>query len=242
MTPAASSYPDISTFKTNPATTFVLDATGLGQIGGAKPFMGSASACPNGAVNVWYPPQTNSYLTDIYSPVAGVVSKADSCVTNSYDRYGFNITFASYNGSTVDLAMTLEPFSNIDSQAKFACSGGVAGQDNGFYKQYLFISAGQTVTKGQRVAQLYHPPLSVFPADIVNNPDAIKATTDITLSRNNGGSSACPNIFSADVESQFVSHFMTGTKYNGLQTGCAGGPYPQVLCSQLNATENLTGR
>ena len=240
---SATSFPSITSFSTTPSNNFVLDATGLSQVGGVKPYMGNLSACSDGAAILVYPNQTNSFVTDIYSPVNGVVDRADTCVDGgSYDRYGFNIEFANLNGNKVDLAMTLEP-GGPGQINPHPCSGGVSGQDNGLYKPYMFVSAGQTVTAGQRIAQLYHPPLSAFQPGQANNPDGSSAVTDITLQVGTTTTyTACPNIFSSSVDAQLLAHFQTSVPYRFPQTGCAGGPYPQVLCSQLAPIESITGQ
>ena len=165
------------------------------------------------------------------------MSKVDTCANvgpgssgGSFDRYGLNIQFAQYAGNGVDFAFALEPVGTLDPvAARFPCSGNVPNQDNGFYKQFLFVTVGQTVTAGQKVAQLYHPPSSQSASGT--------AVMDWSLTKgpNLNGGAACANIFSAAVEAQFDQHINRST--------CNGGPPPpQMLCWAPGPGENIVGR
>jgi hypothetical protein len=232
------SFPNIASFLATPSANFILDPTGLSLITQATPYQGTASSCPEPGPHTFFGPlpSGNAYTVDLYAPAAGIVSKVDTCANvgpgssgGSFDRYGFNIQFAQFGGNGVDFVYTLEPFGTPDSTAfKFPCSGNVPNQDNGFYKQFLFVTVGQSVAAGQKVAQLYHPPNS----QSVNR----FAVMDWSLQKgpNLNGGGACANIFSPAVEAQFDAHIN--------RTTCNNVTPPQVLCWAPGPGENIVGR
>lgn len=244
-----SSLPNITSFLANPSTTFVMDANGLAQLYAARPFMGSASGCYNNNLTLYPLPKDAPYTIDMYAPADGIISKVDTCVTPSpgvTDQYGVGMNIASYNGRNVQLYMSGEPALHSDgfgvtTAQAYPCSGKVPGQDNGFFKPYIFVSEGQHVTAGQRIMQLYVYPFSYYgDAKTANNPKVAHSTSDIYLSKqSDNGALACPNIFSSAIEAQ-VSKLYSNAQNMGFS--CNGAPYPVAICNLPAGTENIVGR
>ncbi|MBY0451449.1 MAG: hypothetical protein K2P92_00350, partial [Bdellovibrionaceae bacterium] len=102
------------------------------------------------------------------------------------------------------------------------CSGGVASADNTFFHNYILVTAGEAVTKGQLVAKLYIPAGSSDDTHIHFN------TSVETLGF------ACPNIFNSTISTAFDNYFSA--------TGCVGGPYAGGgFCVQPGPGEDQTG-
>lgn len=241
----AASLPNITTFLSNPATTFVMDANGLSQLVAARPFMGTLSGCYNNNLTLYAQPKDVAYTIDMYSPVNGTVSNATTCESPSpgvVDQYRVGIDFASFNGGVVTLSMSGEPALHSDivgvtKQQAYPCSGGVAGQDNGFFRPYVFVSVGQQVTVGQRVMQLYVFPISYYAGQKASQ---LHSTSDIQMNKQaDHGAFACPNIFSSAIEAQVAAHYGDASK---LAFSCNGAPYPAAICNLPAPGENIVGR
>lgn len=245
---ATSSLPNITTFLSNPSTTFVMDASGIAQLIAARPFMGSLSSCYNNNLTLYAPVKEAAYTIDMYAPAAGTVSRVDTCSTPSpfhTDQYGVGIDIASYNGKAATLYMSGEPalHSNgfgVTIDQAFPCSGNVAGRDNGFYKPYIFVTQGQTVTAGQRVMQLYVFPQSYYKG-LGNTPSGPSVSvSDIQMNKQaDQGAFACPNIFSSAVEAQIAAKYPSASM---IGLSCNGAPYPTAICNLPTNAENIVGR
>ena len=147
--------PDITTYAQTKSDQFIVN---IDHVKTGHPFMGVRSKKPHSGAhvhfdNVWprggnkpenYPP--------IYAAVDGIITRVDYCfrLSNStgmsHERYGLDLSFARDNddGSIYSLAYSIEPM--------------VMQPSVDFYRQFILVSEGQYVKKGDIIAYMYVPP------------------------------------------------------------------------------------
>ena len=151
---SSSTYPDISTFNTSRSNQFIVD---MDVVADGHMYRGEACSNPHTGAHVHFPnnsgespPYPNgTAVTDypkIYAFADGKVSKIDRYyeVTNpekTHYRYGIIIEFASSSGETISMSYSIEPM--IDPG------------DESFYSDYITVSIGDVVKKGDVIAYMY---------------------------------------------------------------------------------------
>lgn len=213
----ALTLPEISTFATTPSDQFILSATGLAKVSRAFPYKGTLSTCAHQGAHLNFTNSGAPYAVDLIAPAAGTISRIDPCyVLSGSDKYEVSMKFATSGDEAVSMDFSLEP------QHGYLCSGGVSGSDNGFYSTYIRVTEGQTVAKGDVIAQMYK-----------SNSGDDGAHIHFNLRVSGRSAFACPNIFSSTITSQF------GALYGG--ETCSGTSMPSTLCYLPDSTEDLTG-
>ncbi|MGC6367099.1 MAG: hypothetical protein ACON35_03785 [Candidatus Marinamargulisbacteria bacterium] len=210
---SSSSHPDISTFKTNPTDQFLVNMNDVadGQMHRGKnatsPHPGAhinfknnagGTTWPNGTPAKNYPP--------IYAFADGTISSIDTYyeVTNpqkTHYRYGIRLDFASAEGKTISMSYSIEPM--------------VDPGDETFYQDFILVTKGDTVKKGDIIAYMYISPDATIGTDHHIHFNLLKSQS--------GGSSImqAPAIFTTEVMTQFLAK-LTGGDHNhdgGKNTG-----------------------
>lgn len=211
--------PNITDWQTNPSDQFIIGMSDLTTaVSRTSPYTGTASACVHPGAHLHFAQSVSSTkLINVYAPATGTITRVDPCMINgAHDKYEMSIQFAKSNDRAVSFDLSLEPF------AGHPCSGGVVSQDNSFFHNYILVTAGESVTKGQLVAKLYIPAGSSDDTHIHFNTSVDTAGF------------ACPNIFNSTISNAFDNYFSS--------TGCAGGPYTgSGFCVQPGPGEDQTG-
>ncbi len=143
--------PDIQKFKTDPSDRFIVD---IPTINAGHPFRGRRANQPHQGAhthwdntdNAW--PQGGTSPKDypvLYAVADGYISRIDySFPVGANDRYGVDLSFAE-NDSTVYLfCYGIEPM--------------IPEPSKDFYRQFIFVTQGQRVQKGDTIAAMYLPP------------------------------------------------------------------------------------
>ncbi len=160
-----SDMPDISHFATNKSDRFLVD---FEDIIAGHPYVGQRSPAPHNDAQVYFsntdPRWLNASEPSDYPPVYAVadgtivLSRDDGWFYNIRDKtffdppwwhvkYDFNLEIARENGIPLVFMYSLEP------QIVFT------DQPRDFYKDFILVSDGQKVKKGDILAYLYVPPL-----------------------------------------------------------------------------------
>ena len=158
-------FPDISYFATNKSDRFLVD---FEDIIAGHPYVGQRSPSPHNDAQVYFsntdPRWLNATKPTDYPPVYAVAdgtiifSKDDSWSYNIRDKtffdppwwhvkYDFNLQIATENGKPLVFMYSLEPQIVFTDQPK------------DFYKDFVMVTHGQKVKKGDILAYLYVPPL-----------------------------------------------------------------------------------
>ncbi len=207
-----SSLPTLSEIIDNPSDQFILDAEGLEKVSRAFPYKGAASDCAHEGAHLHFKSEDNPYEIKVYAPTDGVISNIDNCydLGNGNDKFGIAIKIATLESKNITFSLSLEPMS------------GMYCQDNSdFYDQYIHVTDGESINKGDHIATLFKEP----------GGDGTHIHFHITKSGSN--SFYCPNIFNTDIVNQFSS--VTGSET------CNGESFGDTLCYLPNASEDLTG-
>jgi len=206
--------PDISSFASSPSDQFIIDSSSIAHVSRAHPYKGAGTSCAHQGAHLHFMDTGFDYTVDMRAPADGVVLRITPCFNlgNGNDKYEVDIGIAKHNGQSLLFEFSLEPFAGLLCQS-----------NSDFYKQFILVSQGQTVQKGQVIARL-NKKTGV-------GGDATHVHFD--LQDMQSGNFHCPNIFTPAIAAQF------GTLY-GAET-CSGTPFPATLCYQPAAGEDLTG-
>lgn len=207
----AQSLPDISFFTTNPTDHFIISSNDYSKVSNAFPFKGNSTSCPHTGAHLHFTTTGAPYHVELYAPVDGIIESVEKCVDlGTVDRFGISLAFAQHNGQTLGFYFSIEP-----AQGKL-CSAG----DPDYYAQYIFVTVGQTVQKGDLLA--YFPKL-----------DTIDSGPHLHFHLGDLSGHYCPNIFNSTVMAEFGSLY-------GFET-CNGQSLPNTFCYQPGTGEDLTG-
>lgn len=147
--------PDIKKFANEKSAQFIVN---IEDIETGHPFLGVRSKKPHSGAHVHFknvlPNGGNKpeNYPPIYAVVDGIITRVDYCfpLSNStgmsHERYGLDLSFAkdSEDGSIYSLAYSIEPM--------------VMQPSVDFYRQFILVSEGQHVKKGDIIAYMYVPP------------------------------------------------------------------------------------
>jgi len=151
-----SNLPDISTFKTQKSDRFIVD---IADICSGFPFKGRRAKDPHQGAHVHFDNGLDHWpkggvdkpenYPPIYALLDGVISRVDYSFHygNNLDSYCIDLAFAKdSSGSIYILHYSIEPM--------------IAEPSTNFYREFIFISKGQEVNKGDIIAYMYTPPSS----------------------------------------------------------------------------------
>ncbi|MDQ1329021.1 MAG: hypothetical protein QG641_2310 [Candidatus Poribacteria bacterium] len=147
--------PDINTFAHTKSDRFMVN---IEDIETGHPFLGIRSKKPHSGAHVHFknvsPKGGNKpeNYPPIYAVADGIITRVDYCfpLSNStgmsHERYGLDLSFArdGKDGSIYNLAYSIEPM--------------VMQPSVDFYRQFILVSEGQHVKKGDIIAYMYVPP------------------------------------------------------------------------------------
>ena len=200
-----SDRPDISYFATNKSDRFLVD---FEDIIAGHPYVGQRSPSPHNDAQVYFsntdPRWLNASKPSDYPPVYAVadgtivLSHGDSWSYNVRDKtffdppwwhvkYDFNLEIATENGKPLVFMYSLEPQIVFTDQPK------------DFYKEFVLVSHGQRVQKGDILAYLYVPPL----AQRVTPTSSTHISFALHPSGSNEWDMRAPAIFTEDIVKKF---------------------------------------
>ena len=208
--------PDIQQFKTNPSDRFLVD---IQTIIAGHPFKGKRANTPHQGAhthwdnthNAW--PQGGTLPSNypaIYAVADGYINRIDyTFPLGAADRYGIDLTFAGNDSSVYLFCYGIEP--------------GVPEPSVDFYKQFIRVTLGQHVEKGDTIAYMYLPASADIGCHIHFHV--------LQMNRNNF---LAPAIFKSDVVDSFY------TKWGRFGNDGAT-PMPSCMGYMLDADENPYG-
>lgn len=203
--------PAISDFYETPADLFFIQEADMAKISRAIPYLGSGTSCAHPGAHVHFTNSEAPYTVDIVAPFAGVISDVTTCLDiGTSDRYGVDLIFATNGDDNVAMHFSIEP---LDGHH---CSD--ADDDPEFYSQYILVTEGEEVAKGQVLARM---------VKFDNNDDG----THIHFDLNNG--SHCPNVFNQTITDAFQAVYGEST--------CNGVELPATFCYEPSDGEDLVG-
>jgi hypothetical protein len=149
--PEYSALPDIQQFRTNPSDRFLVD---IPTIISGHPFKGRRANTPHigahthwdNGLSTWPQGGTSpSNYPVIYAVADGYIERIDyKYPVGSTDRYGVDIAFARNSSEVFLFNYSIEPM--------------VLEPSVDFYKQFIRVTLGQHVNKGDTIAYMYLPP------------------------------------------------------------------------------------
>jgi hypothetical protein len=214
--PAFGNLPDVSSFAASPSDQFIVDAAALAKVSRAHPYNGAGTSCAHTGAHLHFPDTGLDYRVEMRAPADGVVARITPCFNlgNGNDKFEVDIAVATHNAEPLLFEFSLEPFAGLQCQS-----------NPDFYKQFIFVSLGQTVKKGDVIALLLKK------GGI--GGDATHVHFD--LQDMQSGAFHCPNIFTDGIESSFAAVYGSET--------CILVPFgPSAgFCYQPAAGEDLTG-
>jgi hypothetical protein len=208
--------PDIAAFSSSPSDQFIVD---IGYIDAGHPFKGRRATEPHqgahvhwdNSLNLW--PQGGSAPQNypaIYAAADGIVDRIDySFPVGANERYGIDLAIAKSGTETVNLCYSIEPM--------------IPEPSTDFYKQFIMVSEGQEVMKGDIIAYMYLPPGA-----------GIGSHIHFHLQQKNAGDFLAPAIFSDTLVDAFAARW-GGFGLDG------GAPIPSCMGYMLDADENPYG-
>ncbi|MFX0163010.1 MAG: M23 family metallopeptidase, partial [Candidatus Hodarchaeota archaeon] len=143
----------ILTFLTERSDQFIVD---IPDICDGHPFKGENANTPHQGAHVHFDNSLNTWpkgsdvpenYPPIYAPADGIISRVDYVypVGGWHERYGIDLAFArDSNGSIYFLCYSIEPM--------------VMEPSDGFYRDFILVSVGEEVKKGDVIAYMYMPP------------------------------------------------------------------------------------
>jgi hypothetical protein len=213
--PAFGNLPDVSSFAASPSDQFIVDTAALAQVSRAHPYKGAGTSCAHTGAHLHFKDTGADYRVQFRAPADGVVARITPCfdLGNGNDKFEVDVAIASHNGQPLLFEYSLEPFAGLQCQA-----------NPDFYKQYIFVSEGQTVKKGDFIAILLKKG---------GTGDATHVHFD--LQDMQSGAFHCPNIFTSAIESAFAAVYGNET--------CSGVPFAPTdgFCYKPATGEDLTG-
>ena len=205
--------PDISEFNSDRSDQFLVSMSDVadGQMHRGKnstaPHPGAHINFQDNAGGSQWPNGTDAKdYPKIYAIADGSIAHVDTYykVVNSqktHYRYGIRLDFASADGQTITMSYSIEPM--VDP-----------GNEN-FYEDFILVSKGDTVKKGDVIAYMYISTDATIGTDHHIHFNLLK-------SQSGGGSiMQAPAIFSTDIMTQFLAK-LTGGDHNydgGKNTG-----------------------
>jgi hypothetical protein len=211
-----SSLPDIQLFKTNPSDRFLVD---IQTISAGHPFKGKRANTPHQGAhthwdntsNTW--PQGGSSPSNypaIYAVADGYIERIDyKLQVGTNDRYGVDLAFARNDSSIFLFGYGIEPM--------------VLEPSADFYKQFILVTQGQYVKKGDILSYMYLPPSA-----------GIGCHIHFHIQQKNKNNFLAPAIFKSEVVDSFFVKW--GRFANDGTT-----PLPACMGYMLNAEENPYG-
>ncbi len=205
--------PDISSFASSPSDQFIVDSAAMTRVSRAHPYKGAGTACAHRGAHLHFMDTGSDYTVDMHAPADGVVLRITPCFNlgNGNDKYEVDIGIAKHNGQSLLFEFSLEPIAGLLCQS-----------NADFYKQFILVSQGQTVQKGQVIARLYKK------GGVGGDATHVHFDLQDMLSED----FHCPNIFTSAITAQFATHYGTET--------CNGTAFPATFCYQPAAGEDLT--
>ena len=221
---SSSTLPDISIFNNLPSDQFIVE---MDVIADGHMYRGKNANDPHTGAHVHF--QSNSGIAPewpegtlpedypaIYAFADGTVSKVDTYyeVTNpekTHYRYGVTLDFAQQNGQTIKMSYSIEPM--IDPG------------DDTFYIDYIKVSDGDTVSKGDIIAYMY------LSTDATINKDH---HIHFNLIKNNA--TQAPVLFTSDIMTQFVEKISTSN--GGVRNFDASDWMGDCMGYKVDETEN----
>lgn len=210
----ASLLPTISDFMLNQSDTFIVDTSLLGtEVEGVMPMPGSNSGCYHPGAHVDFTiPSSGTSTVDVYSPVDGVVTSVQDCYEGVNDQYKIFIAYAKSGDDVFELLFGFEPMA------------GSKCQDNPTeFTQYIFVEEGETVTKGQKIAEM-----------ISYSSDTVGSHIHFNTGFNNNF--VCPDIFKQSVVNTLDDHYIDSA------SSCRGQSFidiaQETLCYQPSLNES----
>jgi len=206
--------PAISDFYETPADLFFIQEADMAKISRATPYFGSGTSCAHEGAHVHFTNSESPYTVDIIAPFAGVISDVTTCLDiGTSDRYGVDLIFATNGDDNIAMHFSIEP---LDGHH---CSD--ADDDSEFYSQYILVTEGEEVTKGQILARMV-------------KFDSGDDGTHIHFDLNDGGNAKyCPNVFNQTITDAFQAVYGEST--------CSGTELPATFCYQPADDEDLVG-
>lgn len=206
--------PTIADFSATPADLFFVQDADLAKISRATPYFGSGTSCAHQGAHVHFTDSDAPYTVDIVAPFAGVISDVTTCFDiGTTDRYGVDLIFATSGDDNVAMHFSIEP------QDGHHCSD--ADDDADFYSQYILVTEGEEVTKGQVLARF---------VKFANGSDGAHVHFDLN---DDSGEKYCPNVFNQTITDAFQAVYGDST--------CDGAALPATFCYEPDASEDLTG-
>jgi hypothetical protein len=203
--PEYSSLPDIQQFKTNPSDRFLVD---IPTIISGHPFKGRRANTPHqgahthwdNVLNTW--PQGGTLPSNypvIYAIADGYIDKIDyKFPVLSTERYGLDLAFARNSSYVFVLTYAIEPM--------------VMEPSVDFYRQFIRVTLGQHVHKGDTIAYMYLPQIGGIGSHIHFN-----------LQQKNQNNFLAPAIFdSSIVDSFYVRWANFGMDGETVMPSCMG--------------------
>ncbi len=143
--------PDIQFFKTNPSDRFLVD---IQTITAGHPFKGKRANAPHQGAHTHWTNTNNTWpqggtspsnYPAIYAVADGYIDRIDyKFQVGAADRYGIDLAFAENDSSVYLFCYGIEPM--------------VPEPSVDFYKQFILVTQGQHVKKGDTLAYMYLPP------------------------------------------------------------------------------------
>lgn len=209
-----SEYPSIHSFTTTPSDQFIIANVDMKKVTRAHPFKGAGLSCSHQGAHLHFKDSIHNYTVNIYAPADGTITRITTCydLGNGNDKYDLALAFAKDGGNDVLFCYSLEPFAGM------LCTGNPDA-----YKQYILVTLGQKVKKGDVIARLFKE------GDVGDDTHL-----HFHLQNDKTGTFHCPNIFNAAISSAFQ-------KLHGNEN-CSGTAFGSTgLCYLPGAGEDLTG-
>lgn len=210
----ASQLPNISDFLLAKSDTFIVDTSLLGsEVEGVMPMPGSNSGCYHPGAHVDFTiPESGTSTVDVYSPVDGIVTSVQDCYEGVNDQYKIFIAYAKNGEQLFEFLYGFEPMA------------GTKCQDNpSEFSQYIFVEEGETVTKGQKIAEMVS-----YSSDTAGSHIHFNVGYDSDF--------VCPDIFTQNVVNTLDDYYINSA------SSCSGRNFidiaQETLCYQPSLNES----
>lgn len=214
-------YPDLpgrSQIQANRSDRFLVDVQ---YVDAGNPFKGRRANTPHQGAHVHWDNTSNVWPTGgtapsnypaIYAVADGYIDRIDySFPVGSNDRYGIDIAYAREGSTIYRFSYSIEPM--------------VPEPSTDFYKQFILVSKGQHVTKGDIIAYMYLPP----------GPGAgIGSHIHFHVKPSNSDLFLAPAVFTEAVVDAFFARW-------GIFANDGATPMPSCMGYMLDADENPYG-
>ncbi len=209
--------PGLAAFAAAPSDRFIVDVS---TIDAGHPFKGRRANQPHQGAHVHWDNTSNAWpqggvvapqnYPAIYAAVDGVIDRIEwSYTVGANQRYGIDLSFAKEGLSVYDLCYSIEPM--------------IPEPSSGFYRQYIMVTEGQKVKKGDVIASMYLPPGA-----------GIGSHIHFHVRKDNVESFMAPAIFTPAVVDAFSARW-DGFGFDG------AAPIPSCMGWMLDADENPYG-